>query len=71
MHISQLRSWRNRRLIETDPWMAEDRSLSDEQKIELIAYRQELRDLPSTIEWVDLLCDGTTIVWPEFPEWMV
>lgn len=51
--------------------MAEDRGLSDEQKTELIAYRQELRDLPATIEWTDLLCDPTTIVWPKSPEWMV
>lgn len=71
MHISQLRKWRNRRLIETDAWMAEDRSLTDEQKNELIAYRQELRDLPETIEWVDLLSDGATIIWPDAPIWMV
>ena len=71
MHDSQLRGWRNRRLIETDAWMAEDRGLTEEQKSELIAYRQTLRDLPGTIEWVDLLCDPSTIVWPEAPTWMV
>ena len=51
--------------------MAEDRGLTLEQKNELIAYRQELRDLPSTIEWVDELCDPTTIIWPKTPVWMV
>ena len=71
MHESQLRGWRNRQLAETDSWMLPDRNLNDEQLTELETYRQALRDLPSTIEWVDLLCDPTTIVYPDAPEWMV
>lgn len=71
MHISQLRSWRNKRLRETDPFMLSDRGLTEAQKTELETYRQTLRDLPASIEWNDLLCDGSEIVWPEAPEWMV
>lgn len=71
MHISQLRGWRNRRLEETDAWMFIDRGLNSDKKNELKAYREALRNLPSTIEWTVEICDPTTIVWPEPPEWMV
>ena len=71
MHDSILRAWRNRRLAETDSWMFVDRGLNSDKKNELKIYRQALRDLPSTIVWVDELCDPSTIVWPEAPEWMV
>ena len=60
-----LRLKRNQKLAETD-WMANsDVTMSDDWK----KYRQDLRDLPSTVE-PELDEDGvlTNVTWPEKPE---
>lgn len=62
--LDNLRSTRNRALIETDSWMASDRGLSQEQIDELLTYRQALRDFPETVNLQN-------IVWPQIPEWMI
>lgn len=62
--IDSLRFQRNIQLRESDPWMASDRGLTQEQIDELLAYRQALRDFPATV-------DPENIVWPSMPSWMV
>ena len=62
--LSNLRSERDLYLKQTDPWMASDRGLTQEQTDELLAYRQALRDFPATV-------DPENIVWPSMPSWMV
>lgn len=64
LRLKYLRFDRNDLLKETDAWMATDRGLSQEQIDELLAYRQALRDMPSTV-------NPQNIVWPEKPVWMV
>lgn len=62
--IDNIRYERNIYLQESDPWMASDRGLTQEQTDELLAYRQALRDFPATV-------DPEVIVWPSMPTWMV
>lgn len=62
--LSNLRNDRDAYLRQTDPWMASDRGLTQEQIDELLAYRQALRDFPATV-------DPQAIVWPSMPSWMV
>ena len=62
--IDNLRPYRDSQLRESDAWMASDRGLSQEQINELLAYRQALRDFPSTVNLEN-------IVWPTIPTWMV
>jgi hypothetical protein len=62
--LSNLRADRDEYLRQTDPWMANDRGLTQEQTDELLAYRQALRDFPATV-------DLEAIVWPSMPSWMV
>ena len=58
--LERLREKRNRRLAETD-WMANsDVTMSDTWK----TYRQELRDLPSTLNDTTV---QQTITWPDEP----
>ena len=64
LRLKYLRFDRNDLLKETDAWMATDRGLTQEQTNELLAYRQALRDMPSTV-------NPQNIVWPEMPVWMV
>lgn len=62
--IDNIRYERNIYLQESDPWMASDRGLTQEQIDELLAYRQALRDFPATV-------NPEAIVWPSMPAWMV
>lgn len=62
--IDNLRNERDAYLRQTDPWLASDRGLTQEQTDELLAYRQTLRDFPATV-------DPRAIVWPSRPSWMV
>ena len=64
--MEQLRSKRDNRLIETDWWGVSDLSMSDAQK----AYRQALRDFPSTSATPKLNVEGvlTGVTWPTEPE---
>lgn len=62
--LSNIRSDRDAYLRQTDPWIASDRGLTQEQIDELLAYRQALRDFPATV-------DPENIVWPSMPSWMV
>ena len=59
--ISKLREERSRRLAEVDWIFSADYQIPDEQRGVWIAYRQGLRDLPSTTE------DPTNPVWPTKP----
>ena len=59
-----LRSARNRKMQMTDWWATSDRTMTDEQK----AYRQELRDFPSTASpSLDELGNLTGVTWPTEP----
>jgi hypothetical protein len=44
----QLRIWRNLALESTDKYMLEDYPISVEDRATIVAYRQQLRDLPDT-----------------------
>lgn len=49
-----LRKRRDELLIATDPWMLPDRGLTEAQTVELITYRQALRDMTlpvSALDW--------------------
>ena len=61
----KLRDERNFKLIETDWWALADHTMTEEQ----IAYREALRDLPSTAT-PELHEDGqlTGVTWPTKPE---
>ena len=59
-----LREERNLRIMETDWWMLSDNTATQEQK----AYRQALRDLPSTSEpKLDENGNLTNVTWPTKP----
>jgi hypothetical protein len=62
-----LRFLRNRKLEATDKYMISDFPLSDTKREALRAYRQALRDLPSSC--VPAFAHGVLVgvVWPEFP----
>ena len=60
-----LRKERMDMLMATDVWALSDRTMTEEQK----AYRQALRDLPSTAEPKWTTGEGlTNITWPTKPE---
>jgi len=59
--LKELRQERNTRLAEVDWIFSADYQIPDEQRGVWIAYRQGLRDLPSTSE------DPTNPVWPTKP----
>lgn len=48
--LKQIRNWRNAELNDTDWTLLTDSPLSDSDKTAWTTYRQELRDLPSTID---------------------
>ena len=48
--LKQIRGWRNAELNDTDWTVLTDSPLSDADKTAWTTYRQELRDLPSTID---------------------
>jgi hypothetical protein len=56
-----LRSERNNKITQCDWTQGIDSPLSEEKKAEWVAYRQALRDLPSTVT------DPTQVVWPTPP----
>ena len=60
--MAQFRAERNTKLTESDWTQGNDSPLDDEAKDEWEVYRQELRDLPTTIE------DPANPIWPEVPE---
>lgn len=55
------RSTRNRLLAATDYLLVLDYPITDEERVAVMAYRQELRDLPEAAGW------PAAIVWPEKP----
>jgi hypothetical protein len=55
---TSVRAERDRRLVESDPFLAPDRDVDQNA---WIAYRQLLRDLPETVT------DPGAVVWPERP----
>ena len=59
--LKELRQERNRRLAEVDWVFSTDYQMEDEERSVWVAYRQALRDLPSTTE------DPTNPVWPTKP----
>jgi hypothetical protein len=59
--LKELRRERNRRLAEVDWVFSTDYQMEDEERSVWVAYRQALRDLPSTTE------DPTNPVWPTKP----
>lgn len=61
--LSELRAARNQALLECDYLMLPDTRVAEEYKDLLIAYRQELRDLPQLAEQNGL----HTVQLPEFP----
>ncbi|MBP23700.1 phage tail assembly chaperone [Methylophaga sp.] len=62
--MEKLRKRRNVKLAETDWWASSDIPISDERK----AYRQALRDLPSTAKpKYDKDGNFTGVTWPEKP----
>lgn len=56
--LTQLRSERDTKLVETDWWGVSDRTMTQEQ----IEYRQALRDITETYSSME------EVVWPELPE---
>tara|TARA_B000000565_G_C23762375_1_gene368888 strand:+ start:1357 stop:1581 length:225 start_codon:yes stop_codon:yes gene_type:complete len=61
--LSELRSARNQALLECDYLMLPDSKVAGKYKDLLVAYRQELRDLPQLAEQNGL----HTVQLPEFP----
>lgn len=59
--LKELRAERNKRLAEVDWVFSTDYQIEDEKRSEWLAYRQALRDLPSTTG------DPTNPSWPEKP----
>ena len=59
--LKELRQERNRRLADVDWVFSTDYQMEDEERSVWVAYRQALRDLPSTTE------DPTNPVWPTKP----
>ena len=59
--FQMIRMERNHKLSETDWAVLPDSALSDELKADVINYRKELRDLPSTDS------DPVNIVFPKNP----
>ena len=59
--LKELRQERNRRLAEVDWVFSTDYQMEDEERSVWVAYRQALRDLPSTTE------DPTNPMWPTKP----
>jgi len=61
-NLDRLRTERNTKLVESDWTQYNDSPLDDEAKTSWATYRQELRDLPDTID------DPANPTWPEVPE---
>ena len=59
--LKELRQERNKRLAEVDWVFSADYQIEDEKRSEWLAYRQALRDLPSTTG------DPANPTWPEKP----
>jgi len=60
--MASLRTERNTLLAESDWTQASDSPLTDEVQASWATYRQELRDLPESVE------DPADPTWPEAPE---
>lgn len=50
LSMSAIRAKRNKLLSETDYMMVSDYPIAESDKNKLIAYRRELRDLPSVVD---------------------
>ena len=61
-----IRMTRNLHLIETDNRLLGDYPITEEQRAELIAHRQVLRDLPQTYETAEEAADN----YPGLPAWL-
>ncbi len=57
--LRQLRGYRNRLLLKSDKFVTPDYPISLEQKNQILNWRQELRDLPETIDSELLTLDET------------
>jgi hypothetical protein len=71
--IDEVRQERNKRISETDYIHMPDVNISEELKTLIIEYRQQLRDIPDTVEeWLvdkDLYSVSVWgVPWPEKPQ---
>jgi hypothetical protein len=64
--LNEIRTERNMRIAQTDWALLPDSPLSEEKTNEILAYRQELRDLPSTLD-MSVIMHPSQVVWPEHP----
>ncbi len=62
LDLGMVRGQRNATLRDCDWTQLDDAPLTDEQRAEWVAYRQDLRDLPATYSRV------SEVVWPTPPE---
>lgn len=65
--LKNLRQIRDERLVATDYLLMPDYPLADSEKLQLVAYRQELRDLPGKAgsPWDG---GGENTPWPNLPK---
>ena len=64
LDLEDLRETRNKLLAESDWTRMDDNGLDDDDREIWAIYRQELRDLPESLDNIESLDD---IVWPESP----
>ena len=62
-----IRKMRNKALAKSDAWMLVDRGLNSDKKTELKAYRQALRDYPTTIAWNGEIAEIESLDLPKPP----
>ena len=68
VQLAQIRARRDRLLAATDAMASvPDYPITDEQRVELLAWRAVLRDFPAEIE---PLLPLDTVEWPAAPQWL-
>jgi hypothetical protein len=65
--LNEIRTERDRRLMQTDWALMVDTPLSDEQQAEMKLYRQALRDFPSTLDMTQVMSLQDVEDWPVHP----
>ncbi len=65
--LNEIRTERNRILMQSDWALMPDSPLSDEQKEEMRAYRKALRDFPSTLDMTQVMSPQDVEDWPVHP----
>lgn len=58
---AEIRKYRDYLITQTDFTQMPDAPLTDEKKVEFVAYRQALRDIPQNVG------DPDDVVWPQKP----